>query len=228
MTADRFSSWSEPAMSDSVLTPLLQSYLDELVPDRPPALRAMEALAAAEGFPIIGPACGQVCYLVARMITARRVFELGSGFGYSTAWFARAVDEVHGENGEVHHTVWEQALSEQARRHLTELGLVSRVRFHVGEAVAKLAAQTGAFDLIFSDIDKEGYPDSLPVIERQLRPGGVLIVDNLLWGNRVLDPLADDEATLAIRRFTRLIADSPHWIGSILPIRDGLLLALKA
>lgn len=214
-------------MSDSVLPALLQSYLDELVPDRPPALRAMEALALAEGFPIIGPACGQVCYLVARMIRARRVFELGSGFGYSTAWFARAVQETHPDGGEVHHSVWEQDLSEQARRHLTELGLDGQVRFHVGESVAVLDAQQGKFDLIFSDIDKEGYPDSLPVIEQRLCPGGVLIVDNMLWGNRILDAEARDPATDAIRRFTRLIAASPRWTGSILPIRDGLLLALK-
>ncbi|NBC12056.1 MAG: O-methyltransferase [Gammaproteobacteria bacterium] len=214
-------------MSDSVLPALLQSYLDELVPDRPAELRAMEALAAAEGFPIIGPACGQLCYLVARMVGARRIFELGSGFGYSTAWFARAVKETHGDAGEVHHTVWEADLSEQARRHLAALGLVDLVRFHTGEAVAALTAQSGGFDLIFSDIDKEDYPTSLPVIERQLRPGGVLVVDNLLWGNRVLDPAADDPATAGIRRFTRLIADSPQWTGSILPIRDGLLLALK-
>jgi caffeoyl-CoA O-methyltransferase len=214
-------------MPDTVLQPLLQSYLDELVPDRPRELRAMEALAEAEGFPIIGPACGQVCALAARMIGARRVFELGSGFGYSTAWFARAVLERHPEDGEVHHTVWEQALSDQARRHLTELGLTRCVRFHVGEAVAALERQSGHFDLIFSDIDKEGYPASLPVIERRLRPGGVLIVDNMLWGNRILDADADDPATVAIRRFTRMITNSPNWSGSILPIRDGLLLALK-
>jgi caffeoyl-CoA O-methyltransferase len=214
-------------MPDTVLPLLLQSYLDELVPDRPSELRAMEAVAVAEGFPIIGPACGHLCYVVARMIGARRVFELGSGFGYSTAWFARAVQETHGAAGEVHHTVWEAELSARAERHLRALGLASQVRFHVGEAVAALAAESGGFDLIFSDIDKEGYPDSLPVIERQLLPGGVLIVDNMLWGNRVLDPRIDDPATAAIRRFTRLVTESPHWAGSILPLRDGLLLALK-
>ncbi len=93
-------------MPDSAIPGLLQSYLEELVPDRPPELRAMEAMAEAEGFPIIGPACGQVCYLIARMIRARRIFELGSGFGYSTAWFARAVRENAGDNeahgGELH------------------------------------------------------------------------------------------------------------------------------
>ena len=69
----------------------LMHYLDHLVPERPPEMQAMEQIAAETGFPIIGPACGQFCYQVARLMSARSVFELGSGYGYSTAWFARAV-----------------------------------------------------------------------------------------------------------------------------------------
>lgn len=220
-------------MPDSAIPALLQSYLEELVPDRPRELRAMEAMAEAEGFPIIGPACGQVCYLVARLARARRIFELGSGFGYSTAWFARAVkeniegSEADARDAEVHHTVWDRDLSEQARRHLTKLDLAALVRFHCDEAVQALRESEGLFDLIFSDIDKEGYPDSLSVIEQRLRPGGLLIVDNMLWGNRIFDPADRDAATEGVRRFTRMVASSDRWIGSILPIRDGLLLAMR-
>jgi caffeoyl-CoA O-methyltransferase len=191
----------------------------------------MEALAEAEGFPIIGPACGQVCYLIARLIHARRIFELGSGFGYSTAWFARAVQENSIDDrpptGEVHHTVWDQTLSDQARRHLKTLGLADWVRFHCSEAVQALRDVEGRFDLVFSDIDKQGYPDSLPVIEQRLRPGGVLIVDNMLWNNRIFDPAKRDEKTEGVRKLTRIVANSDRWIGSILPIRDGLLLAMR-
>lgn len=220
-------------MPDSAIPALLQSYLEELVPDRPRELRAMEAMAEAEGFPIIGPACGQVCYLIARMIRARRIFELGSGFGYSTAWFARALRELAdadaqgARDGEVHHTVWDQALSDQARRHLSTLGLADLVHFHCGEAVDALRKVDGRFDLIFCDIDKEGYPASLPVIEQRLRPGGVLIVDNMLWGNRIFDPENRDADTEGVRRLTRMVASSERWIGSILPIRDGLMLAMR-
>jgi len=209
----------------NAITDPLQAHLDGLVAPRPAELAAMEARAEAEGFPIIGPACGQVCYQIARIAGARRIFELGSGFGYSTAWFARALRENGGD--EVHHTVWDQDLSQQARDHLTALGLADLVRFHCAEAVATLRATPGPFDLIFSDIDKEGYPDSLPAIEERLRPGGVLIVDNMLWGNRIFDPDATDDATEGVRRLSRLIAESPDWVGSILPIRDGLLLATR-
>jgi predicted O-methyltransferase YrrM len=211
-------------MADAIQDPL-QGYLDGLVPARAPELAAMEADARASGFPIIGPACGHLCYQVARMVGARRIFELGSGFGYSTAWFARAVRENGG--GQVHHTVWDADLSARARGHLRSLGLADLVRFRVGEAVAALRGETGPFDLIFSDIDKEGYPGSLSAIEERLRPGGALIVDNLLWGNRVFDPAETDAATEGVRELTRLVTGSPRWIGSILPIRDGLLLAYK-
>jgi caffeoyl-CoA O-methyltransferase len=213
-------------MPNNAIPQQLQDYLDGLVPERHSELLAMEAYARKHDFPIIGPACGHLCYQAARMTGARRVFELGSGYGYSTAWFARAVRENGG--GEVHHTVWDQALSEQARRHLEAMGLADLVCFHMAEAVGVLREQSGTFDLIFSDIDKEGYPGSLPVIEERLRPGGVLIVDNLLWGNRIFDPSQTDEATEGVRELTRLVTRSDRWIASILPVRDGLLMAHKA
>ena len=86
----------------------VQEYLSTLVPPREPELQAMERLAEQNDFPIIGPACGYYCYQLARMIKAHSVFELGSGYGYSTAWFAKAVKENGG--GVVHHTVWDAEL----------------------------------------------------------------------------------------------------------------------
>ena len=185
----------------------------------------MEAYADAVGFPIVGPASGNLCYLVARMVGATRVFEMGSGFGYSTAWFARAVQENGG--GSVHHVVWNRELSARARGHLKILGFRDVVQYHVGEAVQILNEIPGPFDLIFNDIDKPAYPDSLPVIAEKLRSGGVLIVDNLLWGGRVFDESDQSPDTRGVRELTRLITTDPGWIASILPIRDGLLVAYK-
>ncbi|MFL5494888.1 MAG: O-methyltransferase [Gemmatimonadales bacterium] len=208
-----------------IVPPEISAYLDALVPARPAEMQAMERQAAETGFPIIGPAAGQLCYLVARMIGARRVFELGSGYGYSTAWFARAVRENGG--GEVHHVVWDEELSREAREHLAALGYDDVVRFHVGEAVETLRATAGPFDLVFNDIDKKGYPGSLPVIAARLRRGGVLIVDNLLWSGRVLDSGDQSENTKGVREFTRSITETDEWISSIAPIRDGVLVAYK-
>jgi len=203
----------------------IQEYLDSLVPARAAEMQVMEAYAKETGFPIIGPSAGQLCYQIARMIGARRVFELGSGYGYSTAWFARAVQENGG--GTVHHVVWDEQLSQKARGHLGALGYGEIVRYHVGEAVAALRAADGPFDLIFNDIDKHGYPASLPVIAEKLRPGGVLIIDNMLWHGEIFDADNRSANTEGVREFTRLITTDAGWIASLVPIRDGLIVAYK-
>ncbi len=210
-------------MSDSMPWESVQNYLETLVPPRADELARMEEIASRRRFPIIGPACGHLCYQLARTIIARRIFELGSGFGYSTAWFARAVRENGG--GEVFHVVWDDALTSQAQQHLDTLGYGDLVQYRTGEAIQTLRDTPGSFDLIFNDIDKEGYPDALPVIEQKLRPGGLLIVDNLLWHGRVLDDVDRSEATRGVRDLTRRVFDSERWIPSIVPLRDGLLVA---
>ena len=203
----------------------LETYLNSIVPARAPEVQNMEKFANKTDFPIVGPASGQFCYMIARMIKARRVFELGSGYGYSTSWFARAVTENGG--GQVYHVVWSDELSQQARQHLTALGFDGMVTYRVAEAVQTLRETEGPFDLIFNDIEKHGYPESLPVIYEKLRPGGVLIVDNLLWHGQILDSGDHQRDTEAIREFTHLITTSPQWITSLVPIRDGLMVAYK-
>jgi predicted O-methyltransferase YrrM len=202
------------------------AHLDRLVPPRHPLTTAMEEDAAKTRFPIIGPACGHLCYLLTRLAGGRQVFELGSGYGYSTAWFARAVKENGG--GKVHHVVWDEDLSRRAREYLEALGLADQVDFHIGEAVATLREARGPFDVIFNDIDKQGYPDALPVIAEKLRPGGLLIADNLLWSGQIFDPQNQTPATEGIRRFTSMVTEDASWTSSLIPIRDGLLVARRS
>ena len=209
----------------SYVAPQAVTYLDSLVPPRHPELVAMERYAQEHGFPIIGPLLGHLCYQLARLVGARHVFELGSGFGYSTAWFARAVLENGG--GRVHHVVWDEAMSLDARKALDRMGLSSVVEFHLGEAVQVLAEQKGSFDVIFNDIDKRAYPESLPMIEPRLRPGGLLIVDNMLWSGRIFDEADQSPDTVGVRQLTRLLTTSPNWTTSVLPVRDGIILASK-
>lgn len=212
-------------MVGELLAPQLRDYLDALIPARPTEMQAMEVYGRQVRFPIIGPAAGQFCYLLARAIGARRIFEMGSGYGYSTAWFARAVKENGG--GTVFHVVWDDELSRRARQHLHVLGVDDVVEYRVAEAVATLRETAGPFDVIFNDIDKEAYPDSLPVIAAKLRPGGVLIVDNMFWNGRVFDRSDRSPTTEGVRALTRMITSDPQWIASIVPIRDGLLVAYR-
>jgi caffeoyl-CoA O-methyltransferase len=203
----------------------VQDYLTSLVPPREPELQAMEEYAAKNDFPIIGPSCGYYCYQLARMIGARSVFELGSGYGYSTAWFAKAVRENGG--GVIHHTVWDDKLSKMAQEHLSKLGYGDLVQYHNAEAVETLRKTHGPFDIIFNDIDKHGYPDSLPVTKEKLRSGGILIIDNMIWHGQILDLNDHEKNTEAIRQFTHAITTDPDWIVSLTPTRDGMIVAYK-
>jgi caffeoyl-CoA O-methyltransferase len=224
-------SWDEwlggtlPPMPKPLISKDVATHLEKQVPPRPAELARMERIAKKIDFPIIGPAVGQLCYLLARATGARRVFELGSGFGYSTAWFARAVKENGG--GTVDHVVWDDNLSRQARKHLAALKLDNVVRYTVGEAVETLRGAEGEFDLIFNDIDKQAYPEALPVIESKLKTGGMLITDNLLWSGRIFDPKDKSPATRGVRKLTQLVMQSPRWTASIVPIRDGVLIARR-
>jgi predicted O-methyltransferase YrrM len=199
--------------------------LEKLVPPRTSELAAMEAYASEHNFPIVGPVAGQLCYLLARLIGAQRVFELGSGYGYSTAWFARAVQENGG--GVVHHVVWDDKLSQMARKHLAALGYEGIVQYHVGEAVEALRNTDATFDIIFNDIDKAGYPASVPVMVEKLRPGGLVIIDNMLWSGQIFDEKDKSEATVGVREVTKMLTDSSQWVSTLAPIRDGLIVAMK-
>jgi len=212
-------------VSEKLNYPDVQEFLIGLVPAREPEMQIMEKYAEEHNFPIIGPAAGYNCYQIARMINAHSVFEMGSGYGYSTAWFARAVQENGG--GVVHHTVWDEKLSKMAATHLSRLGYNGLIEYHVAEAVETLQTTTGPFDLIFNDIEKQAYPDSLPSIKQKLKSGGVLIVDNILWSGRVFDQADKSASANGIRELTRLITNDPDWIVSVLPVRDGLILAYK-
>lgn len=213
-------------MSEDLLTYTnVQDYITSLVPPREAELLEMEAFAEKHDFPIIGPACGYYCYQLARMISATSVFELGSGYGYSTAWFAKAIKENGG--GIVHHTVWEEELSERARGHLVKLGSADLVQFHVSEAVEALKQTQGLFDIIFNDIDKQAYPASLPFIKEKLRSGGLLIIDNMLWHGRIFDKKDIAPTTIGVQEFTKQITNDPDWIVSLAPMRDGMIVAYK-
>lgn len=207
----------------------IQEYLGGLIPPRPAEMQAMERYADEHNFPIIGPVAGYYCYQLARMTNALSIFEMGSGYGYSTAWFAKAVRETSAEQrnapGSVHHVVWDEGLSRMAREHLKNLGLDTLITFHVAEAVQTLKESTETFDLIFCDIDKDGYPSALAVIEEKLRPGGILIIDNMLWHGRIFDSADQTAATNGVREFTRQICSSPDWVVSLAPLRDGLIVA---
>jgi len=211
-----------------VVDPRIERYMGTLLERYDePVLMEMEAEGRERGFPIIGRLVGVTVELLARSIGARRVFELGSGFGYSAYWFARAV----GPGGEVHGTDGDPANEAKALGFLERARLADRVRWHVGDAVSNLERVDGEFDVIYDDIDKEGYPAAWRVAAERIRVGGLYLCDNVLWSGAVADPGGDhgrDRATTeAILEHNRLIAEDERFVSSIVPTRDGLIAALR-
>jgi len=192
-----------------------------------PVLLEMEAEGKERGFPIIGRLVGVTVELLARSVGAERVFELGSGFGYSAYWFARAV----GPGGEVHATDGDPANEGKALGYLARAGLAEPIRWHVGDAVENLGAVEGEFDVVYDDIDKEGYPDAWRAARERIRVGGLYLCDNVLWSGAVADPEGDHgrdaTTTNAIVEHNRLIADDERFVSTIVPTRDGVFVALR-
>jgi predicted O-methyltransferase YrrM len=169
---------------------------------------------------------GRFLYQTTLIRKATRIFELGSGYGYSTLWFAKAVQRLGG--GEIFHTDGDRRNSEQAKGYLGRAGVVDFIRFIVGDAIAALRQTPGPFDLIYMDIDKHQYPDALPAIREKLPPGGVLIVDNMLWFGRVVDKNDTTASTEGIRRFTRSLWTDPEFFTTMVPLRDGFVISVRS
>ena len=208
-----------------IVDPRIDDYLRSLQERHDePVLLEMEAEGAARHFPIVGRNVGATLELLARAIGARRVFELGSGFGYSAYWFAKAV----GAGGEVHCTDGDPVNEAAAADYLRRAGLVAQIRYHVGDAVTWLNDTLGEFDVIYNDIDKGGYPDAWRAAGDRLRVGGLYLSDNVLWSGRVVpDGEPPDDVTPAILEHNALIAADDRYVSAILPIRDGVMVALR-
>ena len=191
--------------------------------DEDALLAEMHGLALERGFPIVGPEVGRFLGQLVGLLGARRIFELGSGFGYSALWFGRALPE----DGELFCTDGDTANLGLARGFHERAGIAGRVTYLHGHAQDLLQVTPGLFDIIFCDVDKEQYPEIPDLLREHLRVGGALLIDNLLWDGRVADPEDEDMSTVGVRAFTRRMWAHQDYLCSLLPVRDGLGLCLR-
>ena len=211
-----------------ITNPKIEEYVRGLLSRHDePVLLEMEAEAEEKGFPIVNRMVGVVLEILARSIQAKRVFELGSGYGYSGYWFSRAI----GPQGELHLTDGDPENERKARNYLGRAGLLDPVTFHVGDAVESLGQVEGDFDIVYCDIDKHGYPAAWKAARDRIRVGGPFICDNTLWSGRVVPDFDEEdrrpEWTAAIKEMNETIAGDEDFLSTILPIRDGDTVALR-
>jgi predicted O-methyltransferase YrrM len=207
-----------------IVDPAIEDYLRRLYDDGDPVRLEMEALGAERDFPIVGPLVGRSLLQLTLSIGARRVFELGSGYGYSALFFARGV----GPGGEVHCTDLSADNVRLAEGFLSRAGVWERVRYHREEAASALRRVGGTWDIVYNDIDKTGYPETVELAHAHLRPGGLFITDNVLWSGRVLQDSGDaTPETAAIREFTRRLLAHRGFLTRVDPTRDGVAVALR-
>jgi predicted O-methyltransferase YrrM len=203
-----------------------------MLPARNTVLAEIEEQADERDIPIVGPAVGRLLYQYARLINAKSVFEMGSAVGYSTIWWAQAV----GAGGVVHYTDGNRKNADEARGYFERAGVADRIQVHVGDAIELLSERKEQFDVLFCDIDKQDYPRAARMALEKVRRGGLFLTDNTLWrgevayaaGNPEYKPTDEPDARLrGIVEFNELLYKSPDWYTTIVPLRDGVTVAMR-
>lgn len=197
-------------------------YIDRLAPTGGTELERLEDLGHREGVPIVGHAEGAFLHILARSVRPTRILELGTAIGYSGTWLARALEP----EGELVTIEANPETVDRARKHFQRMGVSRQVRVLAGSAEDLVERLSGPFDVIFNDIDKIGYPAVLEPCIRRLRVGGLLLTDNVLRHGDVARNRRD-ASTKAIRDYNERLARDSRMMAVIVPLRDGVSVALK-
>ena len=210
------------ARVDAILQREQAEYLDQLLPPSDPLVSEMEAYAAEHRVPIADREVAFFLEITARATGARKALEIGMAIGYSVVHLARGM----GEQGLIVTIEPSEEMIRAASGYLERAGLMNRVRIDRGKALEVMPKLNETFDLLFIDALKEEYSEYLDLGLRLLRTGGVVIVDNLLWGGKVA---GDDKesSTVALRKFNQYFINHPQLKAEVLSIGDGLGYAVK-
>ncbi len=173
---------------------------------------------------MVGPLEGRLLEFLVGLSGARRVLEIGTFTGYSALCMAAALPA----DGLLVTCEVDPQTAAIARRHFQSSPWADRIRLKVGPALDTLAGLEGPFDFVFVDADKESYRDYYEAALPLLADDGLLAIDNVLWGGRVLDDADDSTATRSIAAFNDFVAQDPRVVCVMLTVRDGLTLVRRA
>jgi len=204
-----------------ITDPRIEDYLTRLQHQDDPLLDDMERHAEELGFPIVGPLVGRLLWLLARLKRARLIVELGSGFGYSAYWFAQGMEP----DGHIVLTDRKAENLNRARKTFKGSGMEGLAEFRQGEAL-EIARDYQDIDILFIDADKTQYPEAVRMFKDRLVTGGMVVADNSLWHGRVASGDGTQE-TRAVLAFNEMMMQDPDFFTTVVPVRDGVLVAYK-
>jgi caffeoyl-CoA O-methyltransferase len=192
----------------------------ELATENDTFILEMERVARKKHFPIVERLVGRLLFVLTKLKEPELIVELGSGFGYSAYWFAKAL-----KNGRVVLTDYRKENIDYAKKLFRKAGLIRKADFRVGDAI-EIAKEYKNIDILFIDINKHQYLEAVQALLPNLNRNALIIADNTLWYGKVVENKRDKE-TLGIKRFNHYLFNSQDFITMILPLRDGVLIAYK-
>lgn len=206
----------------------IEGYLAGLNRAGDPVLDDIARGNATRGLPLVDAEVGALLRVLATSIDATRILEIGTAIGYSGIWLARALPA----GGMLVTMELDEDRAREARDNFARAGVADRVSVVVGDVQLKIAKVSGPFDLIFQDGAKPLYTPLLDRLVALLRPGGLLVTDNVLWDGEVVPgfqaaPGKNPEDTRAIIEYNQRVAAHPHLLTSIVPLRDGVSISVK-
>lgn len=204
----------------TITDPRIEKYLMNLSVEHDRHILEMERIAKEKNFPIVDRLVGRLLFVLTKLKSPRLIVELGSGFGYSAYWFARAL-----EKGKVVLADHSEENIGYARRTFKDAGMIRRAEFRVGNAT-EIAKQYKNIDILFIDIDKHQYLEAVMTLLPNLSRNALIIADNSLWYGRVTGRKRDRD-TLGIKRFNDYMFASRDFFTTIIPLRDGVLVATR-
>ncbi len=181
-------------------------------------------LRTSHGRQVSGPTVGALLRQFVLLLQPRRVLEIGTFSGYATVWMAGALPG----NGRIDTVEINDEMEPLIREGFARAGVADRVRLHIGDALAVIPTLEKPFDLVFIDADKRDYVAYYQAVVDDVRPGGLILADNVLWGGKVYaDPMPRDRQTVGLHAFNDLVAGDSRVDSFILPLRDGLNIIRK-
>jgi predicted O-methyltransferase YrrM len=204
----------------NITDPKINDYLMSLSVENDRHMLAMERIAKKKNFPIVGRLVGRLLFLLTKLRNPKLIVELGSGFGYSAYWFAKALNK-----GKVVLIDYREENMEYAKSLFRKAGLVRKAEFRTGDAL-EIAQEYKNIDILFIDADKHQYCDAVLSLIPKLNRNALIIADNTLWYGRVAEKVRDKK-TSEIKKFNRYLFEHPDFVTTILPLRDGVLVSYK-